>query len=280
MVGKFSAPSFFPGRSVSGRCGFAQKAVAVAVASLLWATPTWALYIKTSLSGFDVAEAAIVDAAIDGWEQLIVDPFTLTLDIGKLALPTSVGALTRDFRENDLGIPSSATILINDGSGGFPWFVDPTPYDHEEFNLGEGPFQLLADPDGPANEMFDLLSVLNHELAHALGFSTQYSRFSENVVPGPGLFRTYAGDAVTATLTPASWGTHLDYHAFPYDLMNPFLTLGERLLPTDFDVAILADAYGYQVIPPQPPALAEPSTLTLFACGLGCLAWLHLKTKT
>jgi len=81
---------------------------------------------------------------------------------------------------------------------------------------------------------------MNHEIAHALGFTVFNSRFDRNVTDGPGDNRTYnAGGVPTATLTPSNQGTHTDAGTHPNDLMNPTIGTGTRRLPSQLDKDIL-----------------------------------------
>ena len=58
-------------------------------------------------------------------------------------------------------------IAIDPIAGGYGWFVDPTPFEDEEFTaVGE---RLLGDRTSPAFDRLDLLTVVSHEIGHVLG---------------------------------------------------------------------------------------------------------------
>jgi hypothetical protein len=145
-------------------------------------------------------------------------------------------ASTDGFTNDADGRPTGATVTINNNAA-VSWY--------------EG-----LDPNVPADK-YDLYSVMNHELAHALGFTVNNPRFARNVTlvadpndpntpPDPNEApRKYNGGDATGgpggTLTPKSQGTHTDPDAHPDDLMNPSLPKGTRRTPSPLDTGILLD---------------------------------------
>lgn len=143
---------------------------------------------------------------------------------------------TSGFSSDADGRPTGATITINNNAA-VPWY--------------EG-----LDPNVPADK-YDLYTVVNHELAHALGFTVNNSRFARNVTVNPDPNdpnvpgdpnespRTYNGGGAEGeprgTLTPRANGTHTDPGAHPGDLMNPELPKGTRRTPSQLDTGILLD---------------------------------------
>jgi hypothetical protein len=148
------------------------------------------------------AARAVVDAALDDWEQVIpdfqqavlqiipifpffeiVNPNTLDITLSMNATGTGFGGgagapasydlnghpLTRSInisRGNDTSNPPDG---IGDGAG---WYLDPNPNDHGEF---AGPivnaFVGQATPGGPAAGLTDLYSLVTIEMDHALGIT-------------------------------------------------------------------------------------------------------------
>ncbi len=145
-------------------------------------------------------------------------------------------ASTSGFTNDADGRPTGATVTINNNAA-VSWY--------------EG-----LDPNVPADK-YDLYSVLNHELAHALGFTVNNPRFARNVTlvtdpndpntpPDPTTApRKYNGGGAegspSGTLTPSDTGTHTDPGAHPDDLMNPGIGPGVRRTPSQLDVDILLD---------------------------------------
>ncbi|MCA9072157.1 MAG: hypothetical protein KDA84_24685, partial [Planctomycetaceae bacterium] len=68
-----------------------------------------------------------------------------------------------DLGGNTLGLAQGNTIVIDDDAAGVGYFVDPTPYENEEYD-GNG-LAILND----ATSRVDLLTVILHELGHHLG---------------------------------------------------------------------------------------------------------------
>ncbi len=142
---------------------------------------------------------------------------------------------TTGFTHDADGRPTGATITLNNNPV-VPWYTG-------------------LDPNVPANQ-FDLWTVVNHELAHALGFTVNNPRFARNVTamadpndpnipPDPNGPRRYTGGepggTPRGTLTPRSRGTHMDPNAHPGDMMEPNVPRGARRGPSETDIGILLD---------------------------------------
>jgi hypothetical protein len=177
---------------------------------------------------------------------------------------------------NSDGLPAEATVQIDNRAGAiFGWFVDATPETNEEFLPGSSPSHLQGDPSKPPGQNYDLLTVFHHELAHVFGFSIDYDRFRSHISLGDdGFLRTYVGDGVAAVIAPEYDGTHLSDFVYPFDLMSPFQSRGQRLLPSDLDLAILADAFGYTLNVDSPEPVPEPGLC--FGVAV-CLAGIVLR---
>ena len=221
-----------------------------------------AVIIPTT-SGFTSSEQRVLNSAIDYWEQLISDPLTLSISFSKESLGGDLLALSSDFAQSSGGFPLGARVQIDDRKGSvIGWFIDPTPDSNEEFLPGFTPYHLRGRLGTPAGENYDLLTVLNHELAHVFGFSTMYSRFKSHVSDADFGLREYHGNGVFAALTTPSDGTHVNDGIHPNDLMTAFRSRGERVFPSDLDLAILKDAFGYNVGSPGGSPVPEPNSFT------------------
>ncbi len=149
-----------------------------------------------------------------------------------------------------------------------------------------------------------MLSLVRHELGHAVGFTRWYDNFSDGLLllgapnsrwvypfagppavgPAnqykPGVPPNFPNGAVymreweAAYSGPGARPSHTDEAPgappavgngplagfFPDDLMNGGQLLRERTMISDVNLDILADVYGYTVVP-------EPTTLALLALG-------------
>jgi hypothetical protein len=249
---------------------------AIATAALVLVLPSSAASeIIATFTNVDDPAQAVVDTAIRFWEDLLPDSLVFNINVERALLGGTL-AFSSDFVEAD-GLPISASITIDDGTSGFPWFVDDTPDDDLEFRRGRNPFHAVAKGDGAAAGAFDLLTVIQHELAHALGFSIFYSAFAGHLVDTPDGNRAYVGPTVTARLTGAGAGTHILPEEHPFDLLNPELQPGDRLSPSPLDLALLQDAFGYSLSPARPlQTVPEAPASLLVALSLLAAAGRHL----
>jgi hypothetical protein len=252
-----------------GKRRFATASVVIVCACLSHARPADGLEIRASFTELTASEGSVLAAAIDRWEDVILDSFVFDLQVSRLDPGSDAAARSLDFAFDGDGRPSSARLELADTTNDLLWFVDPTPGNDEEYRP-DG--HLTAVSGGPAAERVDLLTVFNHELAHALGFTVAYPLFAARITTADDGSRTFAGDGFEATLTSAGIGTHLDSFVHPFDLLNAELTLGNRLYPSTLDVRMLESAFNYDVNLPSDGAVPEPSALLLMLCGLAIAA--------
>jgi len=77
-----------------------------------------------------------------------------------------------------------STIWLDADAAGQGWFIDPTPFNNEEFvpnstlstrssALDHAPWQLVARPGSVAYGRVDLLTTVLHEMGHVLGYGDQ-----------------------------------------------------------------------------------------------------------
>jgi hypothetical protein len=236
--------------------------------------------IVPTISGFTGSERHVLDYAIDYWQQLIAEPLTVHVSFIKEALAGDLLGVSSDFMQSANGFPAGGHVQIDNREGSvIGWFVDPTPALNEEFLSGFTPYHLRGRLGTPAGEDYDLLTVLNHELAHIFGFTVSYSRFESHLSDADFGLREYHSNGVSAVLVPAFQGTHLNDAVHPNDLLITDRSRGERVFPSDLDLAILSDAYGYRLQSPAGNSVPEPYTFLSVACGLLMIAVATRKTE-
>jgi autotransporter-associated beta strand protein len=106
----------------------------------------------------DSEMATIVDEAILRWKLNGVDQ-------ASLARLRDIRFVVADLNGCDLGLYGGNTIVLDRDAAGWGWFVDKTTGLDEEFLDGGK----AIDPN--AVDRIDLLSVVEHELGHALGYN-------------------------------------------------------------------------------------------------------------
>ncbi len=136
----------------------------------------------------------------------------------------------------------SIRILVDRDANGGQWFVDSTPRGHEEFRAISQNAMLGTRK---ASRSYDLLTVLIHEIGHAIGFSLtneSFSRHVDRLDDGSFVFTTsnnrYRLDATGSELDPV-------FH--PYSVMAATLPPGVRVLPGPNDIDILRTVITSQV---------------------------------
>jgi hypothetical protein len=83
------------------------------------------------------------------------------IDAGRLSALSQVTVGVAEFPGPWLGMAFPGAIWIDRDAAGYGWYIDPTPADDGEFP---------AEPGSPAYGKVDLLTVVEHELGHELGF--------------------------------------------------------------------------------------------------------------
>jgi hypothetical protein len=104
-----------------------------------------------------------VDAAVARWTAALGG-----IDVASVARKLSFEVV--DLPGLVLGQSVGRVILIDTNAAGFGWFVDASPTDDKEFAGKNGAGELKAQAGSAALGRMDLLTVVMHELGHALGF--------------------------------------------------------------------------------------------------------------
>jgi hypothetical protein len=106
--------------------------------------------------------APLVVAALDFWTQAldVADPRLAALD--------GVTVQVANLEGDQLALTLHGTIYIDADAAGHGWFLDASPTEDSEYLAMDG---VLVASTGAAAGRMDLLSVLVHELGHAVGLA-------------------------------------------------------------------------------------------------------------
>jgi hypothetical protein len=214
------------------------------------------------------AYKGVVNQAISEWEAVILEPETINITFdfttGNSYLgqwsgirPDSGGYDLRPWSSNISHTIHFNADLVVDGLYHAP--TDTTYY----LWFDETP---LTDGDQASNE-WDALSVARHELGHAMGFINDF--YVDNVGTGNAINwwgdqidsnNVFDPDGLAIPMNGTDWAHVAESGLMAQDLMSPDLYNADRHPISATDIAMLATAYGYDVVP-------EPATLSVLALG-------------
>ena len=228
-----------------------------------------------------VGEGNLVDifnAAADLWEEAILDDHTLTIDYRWSPRSGNILATYSPInRQNTFPFRETFGIVRFDNDDRFSWFLDPTPYQNEEYltfsettrNFGAGDIntgRIYRNPVGDALGQFDLFTIALHEIGHGLnilssnfafGTDTRFDRDIDVEAPRP-----FPGSEIPTTPTG---GGHIDNSS---TVMYPFISPNQRKLLSEADIIASAEVSNFtninlnpQQIPPQPRPEPNPNLL-------------------
>ena len=244
--------------------------------------------VKTSDSAFYVPESAMVATAaaetasgavltqseLNSIADFAISQWGDALGEGSSLLAALNGASfgIADLGGAELGFTSGNTVLIDSDAAGFGWFVDSSPASSSEFRVRLDKNILAAATDSAAYGHMDLVTVVEHEIGHLLGFEhgdagtfgvmhedlpagTRYLLAPESTAPQPQA--PSAPSAPPAFDAYQAWGdpgigAGIDWQAesnggwevklSPYDTGKP-ATGGSNLMPFDQDLLAKLDAH-------------------------------------
>ena len=208
-------------------------------AGLAFSSPGLSSIVPVFSGSWTSNEEAVADAAVADWTSLLTIPQTLRVTFSLSDLGGSILGETAVTRSSS-GLSIAARTVITDDAG--------VPI---SWNL-----------NSPVAGQYDVLTMMDHELGHALGIAYQSNLDYYNdvsLVSG----NAYAGGYQLYGTADAGDLSHV---ANPSDLMYPYLSAGARTSPSLEDASILSSTYGYAV---RPAAL--PPAAILFVPGLAVL---------
>ena len=111
----------------------------------------------------------LIQAATEQWSAMGVNKTHLN----------AVQFEVADLPGGTLGLYRNGVIQIDHDAAGTGWFIDQTPLSVDEFASRGNSGELLADKDSAAFGHVDLLTVITHELGHAVGVADVHGDISD-----------------------------------------------------------------------------------------------------
>ncbi len=208
--------------------------------------PTGQFQIDVTMTGFTAAQQSIVQQAVDRWEQIIVGDLPDVVYQGNVIddVQIAISSVTIDGSGGILG-QSSATAVRDDSNLPYLGFI-----------------QLDTSDVATMQASGSLLGVLEHEIAHVLGFGVIWNSLgllSGTTTSNPGFtganavaeYNALFGTNVSAVPVEADGAagtrlSHWDETAFSTELMTGWYNSGQTNALSRITVASMADL-GYEV---------------------------------
>lgn len=201
----------------------------------------------------------IVNAAARIWELAYTDQIVVTLyygwaPIGDAGNHTAIELDSQGKRE-------LSGVLMFDNSGATPFYLDSTPYANEEYrqqsnayeDLGGGLInsaRIFKNPAGQAMGRVDLLSVVLHEIGHAMGLSSANPSFVSQ--SRMGIIQLSQNLPYAGTMAPIAYNNsgivaHFDVTELAYGCLMGGINSDERRMPSELDILANAQISGYTI---------------------------------
>jgi hypothetical protein len=191
------------------------------------------------LASDDPRLAATLNAAEQEWASADGKP---SLAITLIAQPLPAGVLgesyVTDWDSNHR--PAAATIIVSPDAAGAGWYIEPIRGDNGTFASAPNSTTLLARPGSAADGHYDLLTVLEHEVGHVIGFDPDnpgYATHLEMIGGSP----YFVAPGFSAPVGP---GGELDPNRYPDDVMAATLAPGVRKVPSPLEMDVISTLWG------------------------------------
>lgn len=200
----------------------------------------------------------IVNTAAHIWEAAYSDTFTITLYYGWAPIGEAGNHV---LQESDSQGRETSGVILFDNSGSAPFFLDPAPDSMEGYqrrsdeyqDLGNGlvnAARVYSNPLGEAAGHVDLLTVVLHEMGHALGLSSSSACFIRQSVGGfiniSGEY-PFSGISIPLAYNNAGVVPHIDSNQIAYGTLMSGVNADERRLPSELDVLADAQVSGFTI---------------------------------
>jgi Ca2+-binding RTX toxin-like protein len=144
--------------------------------------------MTAAFAGNGIGVTPLAPEALDAVAEAAMNRWTFILG-GTPAVFYGLEFVIEDLGGLVLARIEGSTITVDADAAGHGWFVDPTPYDDGEFRVRSAD-GMRANASSEAYGKIDLLTVLMHELGHAIGYQHDASvpgataLMAEDLVPG------------------------------------------------------------------------------------------------
>ena len=176
----------------------------------------------------------------------------ISIGIVAEALPSGVLGQSEVTAWDSSGKPIAGIIYLSPDADGQGWYIDPTSGDNTAFTQQIVSTEFAAEPGSPAYGHYDLLTTLEHEVGHILGFYPGNPGYESHLemVNGSQLF---VGPGFTAQVAP---GGELDPSVYPDAVMAATLAPGVLKYPDPLEMQVISTLW-HTASPPSSQAAGD-----------------------